>query len=406
MRVLLICPVFPPECAPAGIMIQELAMDLSAAGHEVRVITGWPNHPLGRLFPGFRRCLLKKEISKGIEVLRVWHTLPRQKSFLQRVTYWMTFGASAFWATLFGKRHDVIYSQTVPLIGPLLAFLSSWIRGTRFIFGIFDIYPETALEAHAIRPGLLFRMARALDTWVCSRARHIRVIGEAQKATLLRRGLPESKISVVPLWLDEKRIQSGSHPTSFRSENGIPADNIVVLYAGTIGRVSGAEVVLNVASKMKQDQNVLFLFVGEGALKQDLVARAASERLTNVRFLPFQPEARLGEMLTSADIGLVTLLPGAANNSLPSKVLGYLAAGLPVVASVDLQSDIAHYITVGRCGCVCPPQDVLALTGAIRRLLDPSVRAEAANSARAFFRKHFARATGTATCIELLTRVE
>ena len=405
MRVLLICPVFPPEYAPAGIMTQELAADLCIAGHEVRVMTGWPNHPEGRLFPGFRRRLVKRERSNSFELLRVWHSLPGEKSFCERIAYWMTFSVSCFFAICFGKGYDVIYSQTVPLTGPFLVFLASWIRGARFVYGIFDIYPEAALEAHVVKPGLLFKFARCLDTWVCRRASRIRVIGEAQKTTLLRRGVPERKISVIPLWLDESRVRSGSRSLSFRKANGIGADMTVVLYAGTIGKISGAGLVLDVARKMKGEPSVLFLFVGEGVLKKQLAQRAVNERLSNVRFLPFQAEDRLGDMFTSADIGLVTLLSGAGRNSVPSKVLGYLAAGLPVVASADLDCDVAQYLRKGRCGRVCPAQDAVALSNALRELLDPPVRAQAADSALSVFRQHFSRAAGTAGCIHLLAGV-
>lgn len=402
MRVLLICSVYPPENAPAGIMTHELAVDLIAAGHEVEVITGWPNHPSGELFHGFHRRLVNTEWRDGIKLTRIWHLLPGRKTVFLRIAYWLSFSLSSFWNVLFASRFDVVYSNTVPMAGPLAIYLASRLRGARFVYGIFDIYPEAALEAKIVRKGYFFRLCRAMDVWVCRRAMRIRVIGYQQKKTLLNRGILEEKIAVVPLWLDEQRVHPLEGTSRWRLENRIEPEKIVVLYAGTIGLISGAGVVLDVAAQMKMCQNVLFLFVGEGALKAELARRVVEEELSNVRLLPFQQEERLNEVFQSADIGLVTLLPGAGKNSVPSKVLGYLAAGLPVVASADADSDVVVYLREGECGRVGPAGDAGALRNAIESLLDRHTREAAGVAARRCFERNFARRTGTKHCVQLL----
>lgn len=402
MRVLLICTVYPPENAPAGIMIQELAHDMRAAGHQVRVLTGWPNHPEGKLFPGFRRRLRSHTVAEHGEVQRVWHTLPGHKTPFERILYWLTFSVSSCMAILLGPKPDVIYAHTAPLMGPLMTYVVSRLRGARYVYGIFDIYPEAALEAKAVGPGLVFRVARKIDGWVCKKAARVRVIGQGQKDTLLRRGIPADQVQVIPLWLDETRIRPTHRSSHWRTENGIGQDRLVVLYAGTIGLISGAGIVLDVALRFRDRPEVLFLFVGEGKIKTQLTQRCTELNLKNIQFLPFQPEERLNEVFCSADIGVVTLLPGAGRNSVPSKVLGYLAAGLPVVASVDSDSDIAEYLREGPCGRVCQPQDAGALERAIAELLDPAERKKAGAAARACFDHHFARSSGTRECTRLL----
>jgi colanic acid biosynthesis glycosyl transferase WcaI len=401
MRVLLVCSVYPPENAPAGIMMHELAVDLMAAGHSVRVITGWPNHPHGRIFSGFRRHLSQTDLQDGVRVQRVWHLLPGRKRVAARIAHWLSFSWASFWAILLGPRFDIVYSNTVPMTGPLAIYLATFLRRACFVYGIFDIYPEAALEAQVVRAGLFFRLCRWMDTWVCRQAVHIRVIGHRQKETLLKRGLLAGKIDIVPLWLDKTRVHPLAGPSSWRLENGIGPDTFVVLYAGTIGLISGAGVVLDVAGKMRGQANVLFLFVGEGAMKAELARRVAAAGLTNVRFLPFQPEERLNEVFQSADIGLVTLLPGAGKNSVPSKVLGYLAAGLPVVASADADSDVAIYLREGRCGQVGPSGDADALHLAVETMMDRSLRDTCALAARQCFEENFARSAGTTRCCQL-----
>ena len=366
------------------------------------MLTGWPNHPKGKLFPGYKRKCCGNEVDNGVPVQRIWHFLPGNKSARKRIAYWLSFSLSSFLAVLFGPKVDLVYSNTVPLTGPLALCLAARLRRARYVYGIFDIYPEAALEAKAIRDGLLFRMALKMDTWVCRHAARIRVIGQRQKETLVQRGISEGKIGIVPLWLEASRVQPQGRAANWREENHIDADALVILYAGTIGLISGGGLVLDVASRVKSQSRILFLFVGEGALKRELQARATEQGLENVRFLPFQPEDRLSEVFHSADIGLVTLLPGAGKNSVPSKVLGYLAAGLPVLASVDADCDIARYIRAGHCGRVCASQDAVGFQVAVEELLDFETRVETGRAARKLFEDRFSRASGTAQCTRLL----
>ena len=139
---------------------------------------------------------------------------------------------------------------------------------------------------------------------------------------------------------------------------------------GTIGYVSGAEILIEAARVLKSRRDILILCVGGGPLRDRLADTAARERLDNLRFLPFQPAEDLDQVQATADIGLVTLLSDAGKTSVPSKVLGYLAAGRPVVASVAADSDTAKMVEEAGCGRVTTCMDPVALAGAIRELAD------------------------------------
>jgi colanic acid biosynthesis glycosyl transferase WcaI len=186
----------------------------------------------------------------------------------------------------------------------------------------------------------------------------------------------------------------------------IHPDKFVVLYAGTIGLVSGAEVVLEAARLLQGYPDILFLFVGEGQIKLRLEIQVREQGLPNVRFLPFQPRERLSELQATADVSLVTLAPGRGKTSVPSKVLGYMAAARPVVAAVDLDCDTAQTIRKTRCGFVVPPADHLTMAAAIlhyRR--QPEARQAAGQAGYRFFLDNFEKEVVLKQYVALINQV-
>jgi colanic acid biosynthesis glycosyl transferase WcaI len=386
-------------------MTRELAEDLAAAGHDVTVLTGWPNYPQGKLFPGWRRRFRSLQQEGGYRVLRVWHTLPRRSSFVSRVLWFAAFAMSSFLNILISRKFDVVYSHTTPLAGPVMTWLACRLKGMTFLYGIYDLYPEAAAEVGVVRRGLAYRFFRGLDTWVCRRAHSIPTLGPGIQEALVARGIPREKIPIIPFWIDAAKVRPLDRDNPWRREHGIALDKFIVLYAGTMGHVSGAAMMAEVAAKLRDVPNLLFLFVGEGVAKDQTLRRCEELGLTNTLFLPFQPQERLGEVLSSADIGVVTLRPGASRNSLPSKVLGYLAAGRAVVASVDDNSDTAECIRQGNCGRVAPAQDAEAMAETIQKMMAPGLATRYGLAAREYFLRHYSRQAAVGDFMKLMERL-
>ncbi len=402
MRVLLICTVYPPENAPAGIMTQDLAEDLATCGTEVRVLTGYRSEAVPAIGAPRRRPGWHCAKENGVSVVRVWHTVLRKESVPSRILYWLTFAVSSFACILFSRKYDVVYAHSTPLFGAPLTWLASRIRGSTFVYGIYDVYPEAVAEVNMMSRGIAYRCWRRMDTAICRRATCVPTLSQGMRDTLLLRGLSAARIPVIPFWLDARKFPLHVRDNAWRQAQGIAQDTFVALYAGTIGHISGADVMIDVAERMQDEQRLLFLFVGEGVAKSRLVESARERRLANVRFLPFQPASCLGEMQGAADIGIVTLRPGAGRNSIPSKVLGYMAAGRAVLASVDADSDTADCIGLGQCGIVVPPGDAAAIARAIRELMEGERSRSLGNSARAHFLAAYDRGRGTSRYIEIL----
>jgi colanic acid biosynthesis glycosyl transferase WcaI len=395
LNIALICHVYPPEHAPAGVMVSELAEDLAANGHRVTVITGWPNHPAGVLFPGWQaRWRSVEQGSRGFRVIRCGHSIhPRERTFW-RLWYYLTFAISALINGLGLGRLDAILCLSTPVFGSWAAWLLARIKGARFVYAVFDLHPESAANAGLIGRGLSYRVLRAADTSLCRHSNSIVTLSAGLRAEILARGIGPKQVDVVPFWLDGAKVRPGPRDNPWRREQGIAPQTFVALYAGTIGHVSGAEVLTETARHLASRRDILILCVGEGPIKDRLEGATAHLGLRNLRFLPFQAASVLNEVLATADVGLVTLLPEAGKTSVPSKVLGYLAAGRPVIASVAPESDTAKMIQQGACGRVTACLDPAALAQAILELADdPATRLDLGRRGRAYFEQVFDRAT-------------
>ena len=270
-------------------------------------------------------------------------------------------------AALAGDRPEVVVNFGPPLVGPASSALLAGCFGARFVPVIYDLYPDLAVETGAVRNGSMIRAAKAMERWIYGRSDRIVVLSEGFRRTLVEsKGVPEEKIRVIPVWIDPDEIRRAPDPLAWRREHGISEDAFVVLYAGTMGIVSGAEVLLDVAKEFSGDPGIVFLFVGEGRAKERIQEQGRG--LPNVRLFGFQPRETLSEMLSSADVGIMTLLPGRGRTSVPSKMLGYMAVGVPVLASCDLDSDSARMIREAECGEVVPPGNASAISNALRKL--------------------------------------
>jgi colanic acid biosynthesis glycosyl transferase WcaI len=392
MRIVIISLVYPPEHAPAGIMVAELATELTRAGHEVTVLTGFPSHPAGRLFPGWKARLLSREQTEGaFTLLRCLHSFVPRFGALGKLWYHFTFAASSFWAGLWAGHFDVLVLQSTPAFcGPAAILLAS-IKRAKAFYWVHDIHPESAINVGLLKEGALSALMKATDSWVCRRASLVATMTEDMREVLLARGLPGEHVVLQRHWLDEDRIQP-SGPNGWRQKHGISPADFVALHAGTVGYVSGAGVIVEAAKVLAQRSGILFLFVGDGPLKAELQGKAREYGLTNVRFLPFQSEEDLSSMLTSADVGLVTLKAQAAATSIPSKMHGYTSAGRPVIASVAPASSVARYIGAGGFGWAVPPADPEALAGAVlAAAADAGECRRRGERARAFFVAEFGR---------------
>jgi colanic acid biosynthesis glycosyl transferase WcaI len=385
-RLLITTQVYPPEIHPTAVMVRELAEHLAGRGWEVTVCAGLPHHPAGRLYPGWRWRPWQRTAERGVEVVRTGHLVHESRAIPVRGLVFTSQALAAAAAALVSRRPDVVLVYGPPLVGPNLGALVAARHGAKLACIVYDLYPDIAIETGRVTNPAIIGAARIAERMAYRATDLTIVLSDGFKRQLVDRGVPAERIAVIPVWLDPDEIRPMDRDNAWRREQGIGPEKFVVLYAGTIGVVSGAAMVAEAAALLRERPEILFLFVGEGEEKAKVEARAKELRLSNMMFLSFQPRERLAEVQATADVGLVTLAPGRGRTSVPSKVLGYLAAGRPVIAAVDPGSDTAAEIDGAGCGLVASPADATALADAVTRAADDGPwRAAAGTAARARF---------------------
>jgi colanic acid biosynthesis glycosyl transferase WcaI len=395
LRIIFICQWFPPEYAPIGIMLRELAEDLIQHGHVVTVITGFPNHPGGIIFKGYHKKLICFERMDGIRVFRCYLYTSPKKTFLRRILNFVTFASTSFATGLFINRQDLLFIVSPPLSSGLIALLLFKLRGLRFVFNVQDLYPDAAISTGIIKNSLFIKILKKLELTIYRQAEKIAVISDGFKENLLLKGVADKKIKVIQNWIDTDEIIQLPRDNEFTKTYGLK-DKFVVLYSGTIGMISGAEILIECAKELRTYEEILFLLIGEGVVKDEISKKAKAIRLRNIKLLPFQRREILSQVLSSADVSIVTLLKGKGKTSVPSKILGYMAAGRPVIASVDSDSDTCRLIEKANCGICVKPEDIKGLCTAIESFYHDREKGRVlGNNGRNFIESNFYRRTIT-----------
>ena len=393
MKLVLVSQWYPPEQAPIGYMIRELAQALIARGHEVTVITGFPNHPSGALFGGYRKQWRLKEKLDNVDVWRMYLFTSANRSKWSRILTFLSYTLSSAYALLVHRKPDLIFSVFQPLsVGVTLPPIA-WLRGAKLVLNVQDLHPDAPVELGLIRNPLLIGMLRWVERFGYRASDGLAVICEQFRSHCVNHGGGGAHIAVIPNWIDLDEISPGDRMNGFRTELGLSSEHIIVLFAGTIGFVANAEVILEVAELLRDSApNVRFVFVGEGPAVGNLKRVAAEVRLCNVLFAPFQPRERLSAIQAMSDISVVTMGSGKGRASVPSKVLGYMAAARPVIAAVDVDSETAALVIGADCGKVTPPGNAHELAQAIVLLADDEAgRRRLGNNGRKHLEQKFGK---------------
>ena len=364
MRVWMVTQWFDPEPTFKG---QLFAQELQRRGHEVEVITGFPNYPGGRVYDGYRIRPYQREVVDGIVVHRVPLYPSHDSSALKRVLNYASFASTAALKMLTGRRPDVVYIYHPPGTVALPAAVARLVRGVPFVYDVQDLWPDTLAATGMLPQGrLLDVVGRVMDA-TYALAQHVVVLSPGFRERLLGRGLRADKVSVIENWCDEAQIELPERGGA-RAALGL-GDDFTVVFAGTMGPAQGLDTVLDAAALLADDPGVRFVLIGTGIDVDRLRARAEAEGLGNVAFLPRRPIHEIGEVLAAADALLVHLRDDPLFEiTIPSKTQAYLHAGRPVLMGV--RGDAADIVTRAGAGLVFTPEDPAALADAVRRMRD------------------------------------
>jgi len=387
MKISIHTMYFLPDFGSAPILINELASDMAARGHDVEVVTTLPRQRT----PELKGLFYSRRKMNGFVVKRFWtNTAPHP---IARLVAWNIYTAGTILNALTLRKRDILFLRTPPLQLGLTGFLAAKLRGVRVVLNVQDIHPDLSIESGILRNPAAIRFAQVLEKWVYGVSDRIVVIGDGFLKNLLDKGVPREKLTVIPNWVDTDFLKPLPKDNLVSRKYGLH-NKFVVMYSGTISISSNRalEHVLEAAAMLKDNKDVIFVIVGEGLKKAELQKRAGELGTDNVRFLPFQPYEDLPRLLASSDVLLVPLDKEKSQMSVPSKLYNFLAAGRPILGLAPPDSEVGALIRGTRCGDVVPPDDVPRIGEAMLRLKgDPDARRDMASNARRYAVDHFSR---------------
>ncbi|MFH1039271.1 MAG: glycosyltransferase family 4 protein [PVC group bacterium] len=404
MNVLLITDSYPPEIRSASLMMSELARGLARNGHRVSVITSMPKYNLieGQ-FPS--KELFSRSREDGIQVVRVQTPPLHNVSHLKRGFGQMVLPGIFSLAAFFMGRIDVsiVYSPPLPL--GLTAYCLKVLKRADYIFNVQDLFPQNAIDLQALKSLPLIRMFQVLEKFIYRRARYITVHSPGNKACIAGIGIPSEKIKVIHNWVDLSAFKTGEGGSPLRAGVDL-RDKFVVLFAGVMSYAQDMDVIIEAARRLKKYSDIVFLLVGEGSQKGRLESRIRKFSLGNIILHPFIPLSDYPALVARADVGLVTLKKSMRTPVVPSKILGYMAAGKPIIGSLNRESEANDIIRESGCGWSEEITGPGEMAQAVLRLYkDAALKAEMGRKGREYVGRHFSLDGSLAAYEQLLQKM-
>ncbi|WP_231619493.1 glycosyltransferase family 4 protein [Fictibacillus sp. 5RED26] len=369
-KVLFVVNYFYPDYASTGQLMTELCLDLQK-DFNITVIAAQPGYA-GE--DNTTSKIFEVDYIDGVKIIRL--KLPRlnKTSKFSRLKYILTYFFLSLLATLIEKDVRLIYTiSQPPVLGGLIGTLGKWLKRTKHIYNIQDFNPEQAAAISYTSNQSIFKLAKKIDKLNCSYADKVIVVGNDMSETLKKRfgnkNVPDHV--VINNWTNEDEIlpldKSESNIQQFLEYNNLE-NKFIIMYSGNIGLYYDLENIIKVTETFRGNKDIVFLFIGEGAVKSKMESFVKVQGINNVHFLPYQPKDFIKYSLNAADVHLVVNQKGIKGVSVPSKIYGVMAAGKPILGVLEQGSEAQMLIDNSDSGVVVEPQDYKGIIKAIQYL--------------------------------------
>lgn len=390
LKILFISQFFPPEMGAAASRIAGLSENLRRLGHDVTVLTGFPNYPSGVIGAEYRRKLFVSDGYEGVRVNRVWVFASPGRRFITRLLNYFSLVATSILFGMFdGKRYDVVVASSPPLFLGIAGYIISKTKGAGFVLDIRDIWPKIGVDTGELdKESSCIKLAEGLEDFLYKSADLVTVVTEGKAEYLHGKSIAGPKVKIVPNGVDREFLDVKTDQEIIsRSFSG---KSFTVLYAGLIGIAQGVDVMVKAAHILKERSDIRFYIVGDGVEKESIVELAQSLDLKTVAFVESQPKEKIATFLRGADVTVIPLKRASFADSVPSKLLESMAFGCPVILSASGES--AAIVERSGGGVVTAPGDPAGVAAAILRLKDDDgLRRQCGVDGQQFVEKYFMR---------------
>lgn len=367
MHILFLSDNFPPETNAPASRLHEHARRWVKAGHRVTVITCAPNFPQGRVHDGYRNAWYQRTSLDGIDVVRVKTFIVANKGFLLRTLDYISFMVAGFFAGLFQQKPDVVVATSPQFFAAVGGWMLAALRRVPFVFELRDLWPASLEAVGALKGSRAIRIFEHLELFLYRHARAVVCVTEAFVDDLVRRGIERQKLHVVTNGVDLDQYRPAPRSAAFARELGVEG-RFVVGYVGTHGMAHALDKVLDAAAILRDQAQIHFLFVGDGAAREELIDKARALALPNVTFHSSLPKEKMPEVWATCDLALVHLRDTPLFATvIPSKIFEAMGMGVPLVLAGPA-GEASRIIERAGAGVVLPPEEPEALAASIASL--------------------------------------
>jgi len=373
-KLLVYAHYYIPDVASTGQILKELAEGLL---HEfdITIICVVPSYT-GKVNDQYKTKMFYKEEINGVKIIRIRVPEFSKANKISRVKNILAYFIGAMLATFKVGKMDYVYSiSQPPILGGLLGVWGKWMKQAKYIYNIQDFNPEQTMAVGYSKNKLILKAMMWFDKFSCKQADKVIVVGRDMVETLKDRfkGKKVPNHTFINNWIDEKEIYplpvKHEKVIAFKKKYGLQ-DKFIIMYSGNLGLYYDLENLMNVIEKFKAREDVVFAFVGEGTIRENLVQYKEKHNLQNVTFIPYQDKADLIYSLNAGDVHWCLNAKGIKGVSVPSKLYGIIAAGKPIIGALEKGTEARLIVEETSCGYVTEPGNYNEIENLLERFLN------------------------------------
>lgn len=376
MKLLKLSPYYLPEMSSSTHLSQDLEDAYIEAGFVTEIYCPTPTRNITKEVREQYKKIKYEEMKDGKIIVRRFAMFREGRNPILRAVRYVLVNLAQYFKGTKAKDVDVIYSGSTPPTQGVLCGLTKkklskrYKKNVPYVYNLQDVFPDSLVTTGLTKKGsLIWKIGRKIENFTYENADKIIVISESMKQNILEKGVPEEKIVVVSNWIDTEATKPVlKEDNRLFEEFNIPKDKFIVLYAGNFGKAQGADVVLETAEKLKDNENIQFVIFGGGAEFEK--AKEKAENLDNVIINPLLPQERVPEVYSLGDVAIITCKKGVGTSGMPSKTWSIMACNTPIIAAFDTDSELAEVIEKANAGMTVDPEDADKLATAILEMAD------------------------------------
>lgn len=399
-------------CYPEQIASSHLAKDMNEAYEKAGIVceihTPTPTRGVDKETRKKYKKIKYEELNNGYVQIHRFSMFAEPKNSLLRAFRYTLCIIRQFFCGLFAKNIDVYYASSTPPINGLIMSLLKKFKKFKIVYNLQDIFPDSLVNTGMTKKGsLIWKIGAWVEKVTYKAADKIIVISEDFKKNIMEKGVPEDKIEIVYNWVDENQVVNVERKDNVLFDKyGLDRDKFYVCYSGNVGYTQNMDMLVEVAKSLKDNENIGFVIIGEGAYKSKLEALVIESGLNNIALIPFQDYSDISHVFSLGDAGLIISKKGVGTNSVPSKTWSIMSAERPVLASFDKGSELDSIITENNCGVCVDADDADALKDAILKLYENRDNLhEMGKNGRKFVLDNITKEVSTGRIIEVLRSV-